>query len=351
MASLFSDFLTVLGVRHTEDYSDSRFREMPFQSLFGLTSLLREYNVGTVGVQVPADSRQEALLNFPTPLLADTVDGFVIITKVTDRTVSYLSQSEPFTISLAEMANAWNGTALLAETDSTSIEPDYSLHRVDEIFGVLKRYALKFILAALVGLAMWWTGLYRNWTAWSILALDGVGIWLSWLLVLKALGIRNHTADAVCSVLQKGGCDEIARSDASSFFGIFKWSEVGLAYFSISLIAMLLFPQSLPALAAINILCLPYTVWSITYQKFKAKVWCTMCVGVQITLWLLAACFLVGGYDKLIFQGDLFWIQFGVLAACYIVALLGINAIDSGIQNKFKVNDNEGTSNSLNTRH
>lgn len=75
-----------------------------------------------------------------------------------------------------------------------------------------------------------------------------------------------------------------------------------------------------------------------------------MCVGVQITLWLLAVCFLVGGYDKLVFQGQ-FWIQFGVLAACYIVALLGINAIDNGIQNKFKVIDNDDTSNSLNTRH
>lgn len=350
MASLFSDFLTSLGVRHTEDYSDSRFREMPFQSLFGLTSLLREYNVGSVGVQVPTESRQEALMQFSTPFLADTVDGFVIVKNVANDTVSYLSQSQSFTIPLSEMASAWNGAALIAETDSTSIEPDYSLHRIDEIFGVLKRYALKTIVIALVCLAMWWTGLYRNWTAWAILALDGVGIWLSWLLVLKALGIRNHAADAVCSVLLKGGCDEIARSDASSFFGIFKWSEVGLAYFSVSLIAMLLFPQSLPALAAINILCLPYTVWSITYQKFKAKVWCTMCVGVQITLWLLAVCFLVGGYDKLVFQGQ-FWIKFGVLAACYIVALLGINAIDNGIQNKFKVIDNDDTSNSLNTRH
>lgn len=75
-----------------------------------------------------------------------------------------------------------------------------------------------------------------------------------------------------------------------------------------------------------------------------------MCVGVQITLWLLAVCFLLGEYDKYIFQQESL-IQFGVLAICYVGALLGINAIDNGIQNNFKVNDNEDTSNSLNTGH
>ncbi len=350
MASLFSDFLSAMHVKHTEGYSDSRFRQMPFQSLFGLVSLLREYNIGASGVHVSDDTREDALRKFPTPFLADTVDGFLIITKVTSNTITYLSQSQSFTMPIAQLANAWNGTALLVETDTDSIEPEYSLHRVNEIFAVIKRYSLALIVVALMCLGLYSSGLYRQWTSWAILALDGFGLWLSWLLVLKALGIRNHAADAVCSVLQKGGCDEIARSDASSFFGIFKWSEVGLAYFSVSLIAMLLFPVSMPALAAINILCLPYTVWSITYQKFKAKVWCTMCVGVQITLWLLAVCFLLGEYDKYIFQQESL-IQFGVLAICYVGALLGINAIDNGIQNNFKVNDNEDTSNSLNTGH
>ncbi|MDE6322441.1 MAG: vitamin K epoxide reductase family protein [Muribaculaceae bacterium] len=329
-------------MKHTEQYSDIRFKDMPFKSLFGLTSLLREYNIGSAGVNVPADSRQEALIQFTTPFLADTAEGFVIITSVNNDEVKYLSQSQAFTLLSAEMAKAWNGTALLVEADETSIEPDYTLHRVDEIFGVLKRYTLKLTIIALIGVALWLSGLYRNWTSYILVALNGVGIWLSWLLILKALGVSNHAADAVCSVLQEGGCDEIARSDASSLFGIFKWSEVGMAYFTVSLLGMLLFPQTLPALAAINVLCLPYTIWSITYQKFKAKVWCTMCVGVQITLWLLAICYLIGGYDRLIFDGQ-FWIQFGILAACYVAVLLAINAIDNGIQKNFKVNDNENS--------
>lgn len=339
MATLFSDLLTALGVKHTEAYSDRRFNEMPFQTMFGLSNLLREYGVGATGVSVAKEALDDALRGFVTPFLADTADGFVIVTDVTDNQVTYLSQQRRFTVAIEELIDAWNGTALLVAPGRLSIEPEYTRHRIGEIFEGVKRWTLGALAVALVVVAMWLTGLYCEWSAWVLLALDCAGLWLSWMLVQKSLGIHTQAADAVCAVLEEGGCDELARSEASSFMGIFKWSEVGLAYFSISMLALLLFPRTLPALAAINILCLPYTVWSITYQRFKAKVWCTMCVGVQLTLWLLAAVYLIGGWDKGIFSGD-FWTVFFILGAVYIAALLAINALNEAISRTFKVNDN-----------
>lgn len=55
MATLLSDLLTVLGVRHTELYSDKRFSQMPFRSMFGLSKLLREYGVATAGISVASE--------------------------------------------------------------------------------------------------------------------------------------------------------------------------------------------------------------------------------------------------------------------------------------------------------
>lgn len=43
--TIFSDFLTQLGVRHTADYSDREFENMPFKSLFGLSKLLERYGI------------------------------------------------------------------------------------------------------------------------------------------------------------------------------------------------------------------------------------------------------------------------------------------------------------------
>lgn len=61
MSSLINDFLSALHVKHTEAYSTRRLKEMPFQSMFGISELLKEYGVGTVGVQVEGASMPQAL--------------------------------------------------------------------------------------------------------------------------------------------------------------------------------------------------------------------------------------------------------------------------------------------------
>lgn len=342
MSSLFSDFLSVLNVKHTEEYSDARFATMPFPTLFGLSELLKEYGIGSIGLNVAKETREKALNEFPKPFLADTEDGFLIIEKINDSNLTYLSQHKEFTAPVSEVAEAWNGIALLAEKDEESIEPDYEKHWIAEKAQGVKSWILRLLIAALFGFAIWCSGLWTHWAAWLLAIFDMAGITLSFLLVQKALGIQNKAADAVCSVLEEGGCDQLSRSDASSFMGIFKWSEVGLSYFSVSLLAMFLFPSILPVLAAINIVCLPYTVWSIWYQRFRAKTWCTLCVSVQCTLWVLFALYMIGGWTFQIFPMDLwFWIKAIVLAACYLAVMLGINKIDNDILKHFRIKNDE----------
>ncbi len=347
MASLFSDFLTALGVKHTTGYSDRQFAEMPFQSMFGLANLLKQYGVATTGISVAEESRAEAMTQLPLPFLADTPDGFAIVTGVSGGTVTYMTQHKQFQVPVEKLLSGWNGIALLASADDQSVEPGYFRHHVAEIAEGVKRWVLRLLVISLLGFGMWASGLWSHWAAWFTVALDCTGIWLSWLLVQKSLGIQNGAADAVCSVLEEGGCDQLARSEASSFMGIFKWSEVGLAYFSVSLLALLLFPATLPALAAINILCLPYTVWSILYQRFKAKVWCTLCVCVQATLWLLFASYLAGGATARILPFTCaLWVDLAVLACCYVAALLGINALDKALSKYLKTESNDTAGNS-----
>lgn len=342
MASLFSDFLTALGVKHTEEYSDRRFREMPFQSMFGLANLLNEYGVGTAGVNATTDEAKRAFLStFDAPYLIDTNKGFAIVTGICNGNVTYQSQRKSFTADVNDILDGWNGVALLATVDTDSAEPDYCRHHIGELANGAKHILLYTLVVVLILFGMWQSGLYTDWTAWLLMLFNGGGIWLSWMLVQKSMGIHNTAAEAVCGVLEQGGCDEIASSEAASFMGIFKWSEVGLTYFSISLLTMLLMPQLLPELAAINILCLPYTVWSITYQKFVAKTWCTLCVFVQATLWLLFFTYLLEGATGDIFPLTwVFALRFIALGCVYIATLLAINKLDDAL---FKYLKNEST--------
>lgn len=133
MASLFTDMLSALGVRHTETYSDRRFRDMPFRSLFSLAALLGEYGVASAGIKVAEGYRAGALGQLPVPFLTDTPRGFIIVTSVGPKGVSYTSQSHDFTVTAEKILDGWNGIALLAEAGPDACEPEYRRHRIAEI--------------------------------------------------------------------------------------------------------------------------------------------------------------------------------------------------------------------------
>lgn len=318
--TLFSDWLRLLHVPYTEAYSDSRFRSMSFQSLYGLGKLMQEYGVGTRGVRLPDKGHIAAL---PVPFVAPMRDGsMVIVTGTADGNVGYLTQGYAAQAPQAEFADAWTSAALLAAPAPGAREPDWGRHRFAEVMTRLRDIGVWIALAAVFIYMFIAHGLEGRWYTVLLTLFDIGGLTLSFMLMQKTAGVHTHIQDHVCGVLQKGGCDDILATRASTFMGIFHWSEVGMAYFGVSLATLLLFPDHIGDLALINVCCLPYTVWSISYQRFVARRWCTMCVGVQLTLWLLFFCYL-GGHC---FRGA--WppgIGFFVLGAVYIAALLVLN--------------------------
>jgi uncharacterized membrane protein/thiol-disulfide isomerase/thioredoxin len=84
-------------------------------------------------------------------------------------------------------------------------------------------------------------------------------------------------------------CNAILSSKAANVFDGLTWSEVGFFYFGGTWL-MLLFGgasvQTLEVLIVLNVLSLPYTVYSIYHQWRVAKQWCVLCCTVQAVLWL-----------------------------------------------------------------
>lgn len=253
------------------------------------------------------------------------------MTSINGDRVEYLSLGESKTTTLPRLLDAWDGNVFLSYPKDGAAEPDLGLHRRLEFFTKSKKWVLGLCFAFLVIYAFIIKGLYRDVSAYFLTAIDLGGIYVTYLLVQKSLKIHNKKADRFCGVLQKGGCDDILETSASKFFGLFGWSEVGFAYFSVSLAALLMFPSSLPSLALCNICCLPFTFWSIWYQKFKAQRWCTLCVTVQCSLWLLFFTYLFGGWVSRIFPLSM---DVVVLGACYLGVMLLLNSLMPLVQRK-----------------
>lgn len=238
--TIFTDFLKALGVPHTYGYSAARFAAMPFQSLFGMKKLLGEYGVDSDGYQLPEGAD---MLGLTPPYIAKSPGGLVIVTGYSpDRTrVEYLSQGVAESIDADEFRRVMPGTVFMAFPGKDSREPDYSLHRRDLFFKMAKRLGLLMCITLIFLYLFISHGIYSHWSTVTLTVLNICGLYFSTLLMQKSLKIHNPAADRVCKVLQEGGCDSVLETKASTFFGIFSWSEVGFTYFSVSLLCLLIY--------------------------------------------------------------------------------------------------------------
>ena len=329
-STIFTDFLSCLGVRHTVGFSNRQFGLMPFQSLFGLKKLLESYGVCSVGIELGDVSR---ISDLPVPFIAQTTKGFVIVRAVTGDAVSYLTQSVAETAPRDVVETALTGKVLVAQPQPDACEPDYGAHRFTGLANKAKKWVLAGVCLLLFVYAFVTNGLYERVSTALLTLINIAGIYITWLLVQKSAHIKNRHADAVCSVVEAGGCDDVLNMPAAKFFGIFGWSEVGFAYFSVSLLCLLMFPQCIGGLALCNLLCLPFSFWSVWYQRFRAGTWCTLCLCVQSMLWLLFFCYLGGGWYREILP---LRIEFFVLGLTYITVMLTLNKSISMIKSELE---------------
>ncbi len=332
--TLINDYLRCLGVPHTGQYSDSRIKDIPFKTLFGFSKLLEEYGVESEGYYL--EDKNEISKLTP-PFLANTAAGEVIVTSVSPEEITYLTQGEQESVSPDRFMQAWDGNVLLSFPLPDASEPDYALHARIEFFMKAKKWILAFCAVALFLFLFIKNGLYAHVSTIVIAGVDLAGLYFTYLLVQKSVKIHNPAADRVCSVLEAGGCDSILEMKASKFFGIFGWSEVGFAYFSVSLATLLLLPHMLPWLALCNLCGLPFTFWSIWYQRFRAHKWCTLCVCVQASLWVLFFAYCFGGWLKLAWPVSL---NFFALGIAYLGVMLATNAIMPLIESKSNSDEN-----------
>ncbi|MDE6116860.1 MAG: hypothetical protein K2O30_10470 [Duncaniella sp.] len=293
--TLFSDYLDILGIPHTEEYSSERFIAYPPKlALIGMEDLLHEYHVDVVRKK-PNDSKN--LSECKVPFVAQLVDGhYVIVTSISDDVVTYHSRSlkvikEP----VDAFMEKWNGAFVFGTKTGESGETQLMQHRLKKIAKYFERW---FVILSVVFMFVYGfvnNRLYDSWATVILPVLYGLGIYVCYLLVLKQSHVQSDAADSVCGIIQKNGCGTVLDTDASRLFGLFPWCEIGLSYFTVSEIAILLYPQCVNYLAIISVCCLPYTIWSVAYQKFKIGAWCTLCLTIQALMWVIFIVFLSGG--------------------------------------------------------
>lgn len=275
------------------------------------------------------------LLEIGAPFIAYIENDFALVYQINQDEVKYTWRQKKITLPLKEFLLIWSGVLLVAEGDEKSIEPDYLLHRRKEWLDMGKNIILFIaILFVLTTTALKQSILVKPGILLS-LSINTAGAYLSYLLLLKQLHIYSHSADNICSLFSpKGNCNTILDTEAAKFMGIFSWSEIGLGYFTANLLILVFLPALYPYAAIINLLALPYTVWSIWYQATVAKQWCVLCVLVQGILWLL---FFNNYLFKLFIPLLNFYPDMALTTAIYIIPVLLLNRLTPLLVTKQKL--------------
>lgn len=282
---IFASLLDALQVKYTHSYSTKLYQEHPNKdNLLGLSQMLSEYNIENQGYRI--EDKNEIIGQLETPFVAFVGNDFATVKKVTPEKVEYKWKDKTISRSLEEFIHSWSGVVLLVEPSENAIEPHYKENHKEELIAELKSLGILFSVFLFLALAGIKTGALLQSKFLIAIAINLIGVFIGYQLISKQLKVEGSYADKICSLfLHQGDCNNVLESDAAKIMG-FSWSEIGLGYFVANILFIICFPLLYPYVALINIVSLPYTFWSVWYQRSVAKQWCPLCLFVLGVLWL-----------------------------------------------------------------
>ena len=283
MKNIIEQFLDAIEVRYNKQFADKLYYEHPHRyNMYGLKKMLDVYGVKTLGVRI--DSKDLLSLNYP--CILHTYGDFVIGLDCGADTITFLQNAKRITISHDAFKQTWTGNALVVEETTEADEPEYYNHSKEEILANAKVYSIPImlILSSIIGMVAH----IQEMELFSIigLILNIVGIFVCAMLMQKQLMGESRYGDRVCNLFNHADCNSILDGPKAKIFGI-SWSEVGMGYFTASILLITLYPESVGTVSIINWIAMFYGVWSIYYQWRIAKSWCVLCVISQIVIWLI----------------------------------------------------------------
>lgn len=283
MKNILETFLESLEVRYTKEYADSLYLEHPYRNnMYGLKQMLNKYNIKTLGVCI--ESKSLTSLNYPCILHVN--NDFVIGFHCDEKEVNYWEQGKKKSLSQDDFKKIWTGNALIVEDLKEAQEPDYKQNLYNEWSNRLKKWGIPalLILAIITGIISNRTKITNLYLLCIILYTIGGIVCL--LLMQKQLLGKSNLGDKVCSLFHQADCNSILKGTYSHILNI-SWSEIGLGYFVSSILLLIIQPAFFDILNIINWGAMCFGVWSIYYQGFVEKKWCTLCVLVQIIVWCI----------------------------------------------------------------
>lgn len=275
-----------LKIKVTASYLKGIKYHKDYPSLLALVDYLEDLSVDSLAVKL--DSHQLSEIPYPAIAHLHKNNGhFVVLQKCDNGYIQYLDP-EIGTVNekVDEFKKKWTGITLLVQVTEKSGEENYSKKRKIEIVRTLNGYlSVSLFIISLVFSLMLISSVYI-----PIFILKAIGLVFCLILLQKQFGSMNSYLSSFCKLGSKSDCDAVINSTASKFFGLLHLSELGVLYFLGNIILIVhsgfIGVQIDGALVVLNLFVLPFTLFSVYYQKIVIKKWCPLCIIVMGVFWI-----------------------------------------------------------------
>jgi uncharacterized membrane protein len=273
-------FLKTIGAKVTLDTVEETLTAHPdYPSLLSITEALNEWKIENITASVRTERFAELDYPFLTYL---TTDGgiFVMVKSIKDTVIEWSDGISTKTEKLSAFASNCNGVILMAEAGPQSQETDYAANRTKEVLSTIR---LPFIatISMLLTASLFYYRFSADFSYNFFLITKFSGMLISSILLWKSIDNTNVFIQNLCQTNSGTDCNRILNSDAAKITSWLSWSEMGFFYFAGSLIALLIEPTTIFPLYYSGVIAIAYSVWSVYYQAFVAKQWCTLCLMIQ----------------------------------------------------------------------
>lgn len=255
--------------------------------------MLSKYHIENHCVKLP---EKEDIRNIEFPIVVVVGGRYFICTNVKDDCIFMMAASgKTVALTLDKFLQKWNGALLTLKKSRDSIEPDYGKHYREQRVSSLKKVLSATCAVLLLAAGSACNDMHGRWWWYAVIAVDLAGLWTCCLLLQQELHLDNNLAERLCGLIKGNHCEDVTKSEAADFLGLAKLSEIGTGFFAVNLLILFLFPGVVVEMAIIAAAVLPFTFWSVWYQKFRARSWCVLCLLALALMWLQAGTLLAGG--------------------------------------------------------
>lgn len=284
-----------LGLRYGADILENMKEHPDFPSFLSFQHSLKKEGVGSIALRVTIEQLRAEL---PKPVLVHVVtntDLFLLVNKVDDVNVHIINEQGEFELeSIEKFVKIWNGNAMIFDSENITQKAISFKEKVLLLLNKIRIYFILFAVLSMLTLFLVRGIELRSICEYLFMIFSLVGLLFSILLLIENFDEQNPLVRKICSSAKsrKVSCSSILNSKDAYFLGILSWSDIGFVYFMLIFMLNLLLPSGFSLLVSvlISILSFPYVFYSITYQKFVARSWCRLCLGVQA---MLTALFIV----------------------------------------------------------